>query len=83
MSVSRTVIVAGAGAIGRTVAYGLARAGHTVTVIDDLSSGDRRRVAEEARLVELDIVDRAGVAAIGYSCTGADVPDQRDASLAR
>ena len=39
MSVSRTVIVAGAGAIGRTVAYGLARAGHTVTVVDPEPEG--------------------------------------------
>jgi glycine oxidase len=39
MSGSRTIVVAGAGAIGRTVAYGLARAGHAVTVVDPRPEG--------------------------------------------
>ena len=33
-------------------------------MVDDLSSGDRRRVAPAARLIELDIVDHDGVAAV-------------------
>ena len=39
MSVARTLVVAGAGAIGRTVAYALARAGHAVTVVDPEPEG--------------------------------------------
>jgi UDP-glucose 4-epimerase len=38
--------------------------GCAVTVVDDLSSGDPRRVAKEAELVELDIVHLDGLAAL-------------------
>lgn len=42
----RSVVVAGAGAIGRTAAYVLARAGHAVTVVDpDPAGGRASRVA--------------------------------------
>jgi glycine oxidase len=41
-----TIVVAGAGAIGRTVAYVLARAGHAVTVVDpDPAGGNASRIA--------------------------------------
>jgi glycine oxidase len=41
-----SIVVAGAGAIGRTVAYGLARAGHALTVVDpDPAGGRASRVA--------------------------------------
>src|SRR5580658_6960882 len=39
MTVSRTIVVAGAGAVGRTVAYVLARGGHAVTVFDPEPEG--------------------------------------------
>jgi glycine oxidase len=46
MTSTSTIVVAGAGAIGRTVAYGLARAGHAVTVVDpDPAGGLASRVA--------------------------------------
>ena len=40
------IVIAGAGAIGRTVAYVLARAGHAVTVVDpDPAGGNASRIA--------------------------------------
>ncbi len=46
MSSPSSIVVAGAGAVGRTVAYGLARAGHAVTVVDpDPSGGRASRIA--------------------------------------
>ena len=65
---AQAIVTGGAGFIGSHLVDALLADGYEVTVIDDLSSGDRRRVAEEARLVELDIVDRAGVAAIVEEC---------------
>lgn len=46
MSPSRSIVVAGAGAIGRTVAFMLARAGHAVTIVDpDLEGANASRIA--------------------------------------
>ena len=43
---ARSIVVAGAGAIGRTVGYVLARAGHAVTVVDpDPDGGRASRIA--------------------------------------
>jgi UDP-glucose 4-epimerase len=58
----KAIVTGGAGFIGSHLVDALLAQGYEVTVIDDLSSGDRRRVAQAARLVELDIVDREGVA---------------------
>jgi UDP-glucose 4-epimerase len=52
-------VTGGAGFIGSHVVDALLGDGYEVTVIDDLSSGDPRRVAKEATLRELDIVDFA------------------------
>ena len=54
----------GAGFIGSHVVDALLGAGYAVTVIDDLSTGDARRVPEEADLRELDIVDYPALSAI-------------------
>jgi UDP-glucose 4-epimerase len=63
--VSTTAIVTGgAGFIGSHVVDALLADGHRVTVIDDLSTGDARRVAAEAELHELDIVDQPALAAV-------------------
>jgi len=55
---TRSVIVTGgAGFIGSHVVDALLADGYAVTVVDDLSSGKAERVAAEAQLRELDIVD--------------------------
>jgi UDP-glucose 4-epimerase len=58
------IVTGGAGFIGSHVVDALLADGHRVTVIDDLSTGDARRVAAEAELRELDIVDQAALAAV-------------------
>jgi UDP-glucose 4-epimerase len=52
-----SIVTGGAGFIGSHVVDALVARGDTVTVIDDLSTGEARRVAPEAELRELDIVD--------------------------
>jgi UDP-glucose 4-epimerase len=54
---SSAIVTGGAGFIGSHVVDALLAEGYAVTVIDDLSSGDRRRVPDAAELLELDIVD--------------------------
>ena len=54
---SRAIVTGGAGFIGSHVVDALLGDGYEVTVVDDLSAGDARRVASQAELRELDIVD--------------------------
>jgi UDP-glucose 4-epimerase len=61
---SRAIVTGGAGFIGSHVVDALLAAGYAVTVIDDLSTGDARRVAGEAELRELDIVDFPAFSAV-------------------
>jgi UDP-glucose 4-epimerase len=61
---TRAIVTGGAGFIGSHVVDALLAAGDEVTVIDDLSSGDPARVADDARLVELDITDAARLQAV-------------------
>jgi UDP-glucose 4-epimerase len=61
---SRAIVTGGAGFIGSHVVDALLADGYEVTVIDDLSSGDASRVAGEALLVELDIVDASALEAL-------------------
>jgi UDP-glucose 4-epimerase len=58
---ARAIVTGGAGFIGSHVVDALLAQGSEVTVIDDLSSGEATRVNAGARLVELDIVGRAGL----------------------
>jgi UDP-glucose 4-epimerase len=63
-SQAQAIVTGGAGFIGSHLVDALLADGYGVTVIDDLSSGDARRVADAARLIELDIVDREAVGAV-------------------
>jgi len=60
----RAIVTGGAGFIGSHVVDALLSEGYSVTVIDDLSSGDAGRVAEDAELRELDIVDLGALEAV-------------------
>ena len=61
MADRQAIVTGGAGFIGSHVVDSLLGDGYGVTVIDDLSSGKASRVADAARLVELDIVDGPAV----------------------
>ncbi len=58
------IVTGGAGFIGSHVVDALLAAGYRGTVIDDLSAGDARRVADEADLREIDIVDLPALEAV-------------------
>lgn len=55
----KILITGGAGFIGSAVAQAYLRHGHTVVVVDDLSSGKKERVPSGATLYECDIRDAA------------------------
>lgn len=55
------IVTGGAGFIGSHLVDALLADGRRVTVIDDLSSGRESRVASEAKLLRIDIVDREAV----------------------
>jgi UDP-glucose 4-epimerase len=56
----RLLVTGGAGYIGGVVTLHLLRAGHQVTVLDDLSMGHADAVPDGARFVPGDIAERAG-----------------------
>ena len=60
----RAIVTGGAGFIGSHVVDALLAQGDEVTVVDDLSAGDRRRVAEAATLEVVDIVDAGSLAEV-------------------
>jgi UDP-glucose 4-epimerase len=55
MGSKSALVTGGAGFIGSHVADRLLAAGYTVTIIDNLSSGRRENVPEQARFIEADI----------------------------
>jgi UDP-glucose 4-epimerase len=57
----RVLVTGGAGFIGRALTARLVREGARVTVLDDLSSGDARRLDPAARLIEGSVTDPAVV----------------------
>ena len=58
------VVTGGAGFIGSHVADRLVADGHTIIVVDDLSSGRRENVPEAATFIEASITDTAAMQAI-------------------
>lgn len=56
----RILVTGGAGYVGSVCSHVLAEAGHDVTVLDDLSTGNREAVPEAARFVEADVDDAVG-----------------------
>jgi UDP-glucose 4-epimerase len=65
---SRVLVTGGAGFIGSHLVDALLADGQRVTVIDDLSSGDVRRVAEGVELHQIDIVDREALDTVIDEC---------------
>jgi UDP-glucose 4-epimerase len=65
-----TAVTGGAGFIGSHIAEGLIQAGHSVRVLDNLSTGYRENVPGEAELVVGDITD---VDAVETALKGAEV----------
>jgi UDP-glucose 4-epimerase len=59
----KLLVTGGAGYIGSIVAQQLLEDGHDVTVLDDLSRGHREAVPEDARLVEINLLDAEGTRA--------------------
>ena len=58
---AKVMVTGGAGYVGSVCCAELLRLGHSVTVVDDLSTGFRDAVSAEAEFVQLDIGDRAAV----------------------
>jgi UDP-glucose 4-epimerase len=58
----QVLVTGGAGYIGSVICDQLLADGHGVVVIDNLSKGHRDALAEEARLVEVDLLDTSAVA---------------------
>jgi UDP-glucose 4-epimerase len=57
----KILVTGGAGFIGSHVAEAFIKAGHTVAILDNLSSGKRENVPEKAKLYEADITDKKGL----------------------
>ena len=57
----KILVTGGAGYIGSVVVAELVRAGHDVTVYDNLSRGHRQAVHRDARLMVADLADSAGL----------------------
>jgi UDP-glucose 4-epimerase len=57
----KVFVAGGAGYIGSHTVYELIRAGHEVVVYDNLSTGRREAVHEQARFYEGDILDKAHI----------------------
>jgi UDP-glucose 4-epimerase len=75
----KVLLTGGAGFIGSNVAAALLAAGHRVTVVDDLSTGDRSRVPEGASFHRVDIASD-GLDAV-FAAERPDVVDHHAAQI--
>jgi UDP-glucose 4-epimerase len=57
----KILVTGGAGFIASHVSEGYLRAGHSVVIVDDLSTGKRENIPSAAKFVERDITDFAGM----------------------
>src|SRR5665213_59796 len=57
----RVLVCGGAGFIGSHIVEGALAEGHTVAVLDNLSSGKRSNIPAEVPLFEVDLRDRAAI----------------------
>ena len=64
MAIRSALVTGGAGFIGSHVVDALIADGWRVVVVDDLSTGDTRRVASEAALEVVDITDRGALESV-------------------
>ncbi|MGM0605503.1 MAG: NAD-dependent epimerase/dehydratase family protein [Halobacteriota archaeon] len=64
LSGTRVLITGGAGLVGSTLAASLVDRADHVRVADDLSKGDRDRLADDVEFVQADVRDREDVAAV-------------------
>jgi len=55
------MVTGGAGYIGAHIVRSLREQGYQVVVVDDLSTGERRKVPDDVPLVETSVLDRVGV----------------------
>lgn len=60
----KLVVTGGAGYVGGTVATLLVKAGHTVTVVDNLCHSERRYVPEGVTFVEADLADQPKIESV-------------------
>jgi UDP-glucose 4-epimerase len=51
------LVTGGAGFIGSHIVEALIAAGHNVSIVDDLSTGNRRQIPAKAHFIEMDIAD--------------------------
>lgn len=60
---ARFLVTGGAGFVGSHLVEALLSSGHSVRVLDDLSTGSRRNIPSQAEFIEADVVDTRAVEA--------------------
>ncbi|MBR2521620.1 MAG: UDP-glucose 4-epimerase, partial [Coriobacteriales bacterium] len=68
------LVIGGAGYIGSHAVRELVRAGHSVVVLDDLSTGNAHAVHPSAKLIIGDILDKEGIVSIFESAADSGEP---------